>query len=34
MKLTPELIEHIKDLEGLKLEAYYDENDVLTIGFK
>lgn len=33
MKLTPELIEHIKDLEGLELEAYYDENNVLTIGY-
>ena len=33
MKLTPELIEHIQDLEGLKLKAYYDENDVLTIGY-
>lgn len=33
MELTPELIEHIRDLEGLKLEAYYDQNNVLTIGY-
>ncbi len=33
MELTKDLIEHIKDLEGLKLEAYRDVNNVLTIGY-
>ena len=33
MELTKDLIEHMKDLEGLELEAYRDVNNVLTIGY-
>jgi len=33
MELTKDLIKHIKDLEGLKLVAYRDVNNVLTIGY-
>lgn len=33
MELTKDLIEHIKDLEGLELKAYRDVNNVLTIGY-
>ena len=32
-ELTTDLIEHIENLEGKKLEAYYDVNGVLTIGY-
>jgi len=31
MELTKDLIKHMKDLEGLELEAYRDVNNVLTI---
>ena len=33
MELTKDLIKHMKDLEGLELEAYRDVNNVLTIGY-